>query len=79
MPEVKRYIIIFFCSIICSGIAGQPLPDSVKILYNTAKTDSEKGKYLTAYLEIIRDDSQFLKKALELNSYFKSNYMWIAD
>jgi signal transduction histidine kinase len=44
----------------------------VNILYNAAKTDSEKGQCLTAYLEIIRDDSQFLKKALELNSYFKS-------
>jgi hypothetical protein len=69
---MNRYIIIFLCSCIGSGIAGQPLPDSVKILYNKAKTNSDKGECLLPYLFSLRNDSSVFKTALELNSYFKS-------
>ena len=69
---MNRYIIIFLCSCIGSGITGQPLPDSVKILYNAAKSDSEKGKCLVPYLHLLKNDSSIFKTVLELNSYFKS-------
>src|SRR5205809_5724414 len=72
MLNMNRYIIIFLCSCVGSGITAQPLPDSVKILYNAAKTDAEKGKCLVSYLYLLKNDSSIFKTVFELNSYFKS-------
>src|SRR5262245_54516599 len=73
MANMKRYIFIVFCLGICFGIVAQPLPDSVKVLYNESKTASEKGKLVARYLMSIRDSSNFFTESLELSSYFKNN------
>ncbi len=70
---MKRYILIAFCVGICFGIVAQPLPDSVKVLYNKAKTGSEKGEVLTLYLLSIKDGSNFFTVCLGLSNYFKNN------
>ena len=69
----KIYILIFFYSVLSSGIIAQPLPDSLKIRYNAAKTDSEKGKCLSIYMNTFNGDSSSWKNVLELISYFKKN------
>ena len=69
----KIYILIFFYSVLCSGIIAQPLPDSLKIRYNAAKTDSEKGKCLSIYMDTFKGDSLGWKNILALISYFKEN------
>jgi serine phosphatase RsbU (regulator of sigma subunit) len=69
----KIYILIIFYSVLCSGIIAQPLPDSLKIRYNAAKTDSEKGKCLSIYMDTFKGDSLSWKNILALISYFKEN------
>ncbi|MFA6597473.1 MAG: SpoIIE family protein phosphatase [Ignavibacteriaceae bacterium] len=69
----KIYILIFFYSVLCSGIIAQPLPDSLKIRYDAAKTDSEKGKCLSIYMENFNGDPSGWKNILALISYFKEN------
>jgi signal transduction histidine kinase len=71
MVNLKRYLFIFsFCGI-CSMAIAQPLPDSVKVLYNSAKTSSEKGKYISDYFRVIAYDSSFFNRVLQLSDYFK--------
>ena len=64
--------IIFILSIFCSvSIAySQPLPDSVKVKYQQAKTDKEKGKCLQDYFKY---QTLTVAKAniLELKSWFE--------
>jgi hypothetical protein len=67
---MKRYIIIFLCLIIYSGIASQPLPDSVKKVYNAAKTDAEKGKCLISYLLSLKNDSSIFKNHFRTKQLF---------
>jgi two-component system, NtrC family, sensor kinase len=66
-------LIILFLCVFSTRLAAQPLPDSVMILYNAAKTDSGKGKCLSDYLRRIREDDNFLKITAELNRFFKTN------
>jgi hypothetical protein len=54
---MKKYILIFLYSALCSGIIAQPLPDSLKTRYNAAKTDSAKGKCLSIYMDTFNGDS----------------------
>jgi len=68
---MKRYIIFFLLLILCSGIAAQPLPDSIKTLYKSATTDSERGRLLTRYFDLITNDDSVLSKLLQLKEYFK--------
>ena len=52
---------------------AQPLPDSLKIRYNTAKTDSAKGKCLSIYMDTFNGDSSSWKNVVALIGYFKKN------
>ena len=70
---MKKYILIFLYSALCSGIIAQPLPDSLKIRYNAAKTDSEKGKCLSIYMNTFNGDSSDWKNVVALIGYFKKN------
>ena len=69
----KIYILIIFYSVLCSGIIAQPLPDSLKIRYNAAKTDSAKGKCLSIYMNTFNGDSSAWKNVVALIGYFKKN------
>jgi serine phosphatase RsbU (regulator of sigma subunit) len=69
----KIFIVIFFYSVLCLDIIAQPLPDSLKIMYNAAKTDSEKGECLSTYMDTFNGDSSSWKNILALISYFKEN------
>ncbi len=69
----KKYILIIFYSVLCSEIIAQPLPDSLKIRYNAAKTDSEKGKCLSIYMDTFKGDSLSWKNIVALIGYFKEN------
>ncbi len=69
----KIYILIIFYSVLCSGIIAQPLPDSLKIRYNAAKTDSAKGKCLSIYMNSFNGDSSAWKNVVALIGYFKIN------
>ena len=69
----KIYILIIFYSVLCSGIIAQPLPDSLKIRYNAAKTDSAKGKCLSIYMNTFNGDSSAWKNIVALIGYFKIN------
>ena len=69
----KIYILIIFYSVLCSGIIAQPLPDSLKIRYNAAKTDSAKGKCLSIYMNTFNGDSSAWKNIVALIGYFKKN------
>src|SRR5436190_9846692 len=70
---MKRYILIVICHRISFSAIAQPLPDSVKVLYDKAKAGSEKGKLLARYLMSIKDSSNFFTECLELSNYFKNN------
>ncbi len=67
------FILIFLYSVLCSGIIAQPLPDSLKIRYNAAKTDSAKGKCLSIYMDTFNGDSSSWKNVVALIGYFKKN------
>ncbi|HET9744817.1 MAG TPA: ATP-binding protein [Chitinophagaceae bacterium] len=53
-----------------SGIFAQPLPDSVKSVYQAAMSDYERQECLHVYLEAIRSDSNFKSIAAALQNYF---------
>ncbi|MEO7486734.1 MAG: ATP-binding protein, partial [Ferruginibacter sp.] len=67
---MKRYILILFSIVVCSRMAAQPLPDSVKLLYNAGKTDSEKGRCLADWFIGMVNDSSVYQKIFELSNYF---------
>ncbi len=68
---MKRHLLIFFCSVVYGSVLCQPLPDSIRIEYNTAKSDAEKGKILFAYFDFLTtDNNNVLVKLIELNDYF---------
>ena len=66
--------VIFFLSLFCFAIIAhsQTLPDSVKVKYEAAKTDEEKGRCLDTYLgRASTADSVVTVHALDLLSWFK--------
>ena len=63
-------ILLVVCCI--TSVESQPLPDSVRNLYNDAKTGAEKGKCLYPYLVSIKEESAYFNKLLELGDYFKN-------
>ena len=67
----QMLLIILVASCCFTSVKSQPLPDSVRALYNVAKTNSDKGKCLYHYLFSIKEDSNYFNKLLELNSYFE--------
>ncbi|HZJ36654.1 MAG TPA: histidine kinase dimerization/phospho-acceptor domain-containing protein [Gillisia sp.] len=73
MIKIKSSILVFLLLIICANVAGQTLPDSVRIKYNASQKDSDKGMILNNYLEQLQDDPSFFTKAASLNKYFKNN------
>ena len=58
------------CFLIWSGTFAQPLPDSVKSVYQAATGDYAKHECLHIYLESIRSDSDFKSIAAALQNYF---------
>ncbi len=70
-------IMIMLCIIFSLGVTSiayaQSLPDSLKILYKAAKTDSEKGKCLNIYMNGFNGDSSAWKNVVALIGYFKKN------
>ena len=56
----------------CFGIAAQPLPDSVRILFKAATTNSEKGRLLTRYFDLITNDASILETLSKMRNYFKA-------
>ena len=69
---MKQYIFLFLCFGIYSGITAQPLPDSIRTLYTAAKNDSERGRLLTRYFDLITNDDSILQKLSALKGYFKT-------
>jgi two-component system, NtrC family, sensor kinase len=68
---MKRFLImLFFISIHCS-ISAQPLPDSVLVLYNAAKTSGEKGKVLLVYFRKSINDVNSLSNLSSFLKYFE--------
>lgn len=68
---MKRHLFILLCSAVYSSMFCQPLPDSIRIKYNSAKTDAEKGKILFTYFDFLTtDNNNVLNKLNELNDYF---------
>ncbi len=68
--------IIFCISLLCvaSALFCQPMPDSLKVKYELAKTGEEKGRIL--YANLVRPssvDSLGFSKVINLLSYFKKN------
>ena len=57
--------------LVWSGIYGQPLPDSVKSVYQAATSDYARHECLHVYLEAIRSDSNFKSIAEALQNYFR--------
>ena len=68
---MKFFSCIVICLLIGCCLIAQPLPDSVKAVYNAAATDYSKHECLLTYLEQIRSDSNFGKIATELQNYFR--------
>ena len=62
-------LICFFTSL----AVAQPLPDSLKSLYNAARSSAEKGRCLRKYLNNFNGDSSETKNVLALIAYFKKN------
>jgi two-component system, NtrC family, sensor kinase len=73
MRRIKAYIFLFLYFGIYSGIAAQPLPDSVKTLFNAAKTSSDQGIVLNRYYYNILNNDSILQKLTTLKEYFKTN------
>ncbi len=68
---MKNLLFILLCCAAYSSAVCQPLPDSIKIKYNSAKSDAEKGKILFSYFDFLTTDNNIvLNKLNELNDYF---------
>ena len=72
MHKIKYIFCLFYVCIIPYCISAQPLPDSVKIVYNKATSDYAKHDCLNSYLQSIRSDNSFPASAQQLKEYFKS-------
>jgi two-component system, NtrC family, sensor kinase len=71
---MKRLLSIILLVSVCSNVVGQALPSHVQAAYNTAKTDSEKGKCLTAYLNSLQYDTAYTTTVNALNAYFDNQH-----
>ena len=70
---IKIYVLFLLCFWCCFIAKSQPLPDSLRTLYNHAKTDADKGKVLNKYLGLFNDDPLNTKKIKELSIYFEDH------
>lgn len=69
---MKNIIICILFTGVVTLAHSQPLPDSIKAKYNTARTDEEKGPWLNTYLvRASTADSKATTHALELLAWFK--------
>ncbi|MEO7486399.1 MAG: tetratricopeptide repeat protein, partial [Ferruginibacter sp.] len=69
-----KYITTLLLSCLLTSLAvAQPLPDSLKTLYNAARSSSDKGRCLRIYLNNFNGDSSDTKNVLVLIAYFKKN------
>src|SRR4051812_45141984 len=71
--KMKYIATLLFSCFLMLLAAAQPLPDSLKTLYNAARSSSEKGKCLRIYLNNFNGDSSSTKDVLALIDYFKTN------
>ena len=67
---IKISLFFLLCNWFCFVVKAQPLPDSLRTLYNNAKTDADKGKVLNKYLGLFNDDPLNVQKIKELTIYF---------
>ena len=72
LADMKKNLLVIAGILICSGLAAQLVPDSIKTLYKSAKTDERKGRVIAIYAYSLRSDSTFLNAGLELINYFKA-------
>ena len=68
---MKKIYFLFFCCITCFNILAQPLPDSVKVIFNAAKTGVDKGKILLRYFDANTDNDTLFKNLISLKQYFE--------
>jgi two-component system NtrC family sensor kinase len=69
-----KYITTLLLSCFLTSLAvAQPLPDSLKTLYNAARSSSDKGRCLRIYLKNFNGDSSDTKNVLALIAYLKKN------
>ena len=63
---------MIFCFVIVAH--GQPVPDSIKAKYQSAKTDEEKGRLLFSYFpRPTSADSSTITQNIQLLSWFKEH------
>jgi signal transduction histidine kinase len=67
---MKLIACLLLTIVIGADLLTQPLPDSVRAVYNAATTAYAKHECLHFYLESIRSDSNFTAIADELQKYF---------
>ncbi|MEO6670500.1 MAG: ATP-binding protein [Ferruginibacter sp.] len=67
---MKRIILLICCISIYTLVFTQPLPDSLKTVFNAAKTSSEKGRLITRYLDSRFSEETYLSTCLILKDYF---------
>ena len=67
---MKQIFYVIFCCIICLGLKAQPLPDSVRAIFNTAKTDVEKGRVLITWFDMNTDQYTLFNDLVALKKYF---------
>ena len=66
-----KIFLLYFCCITCFRITAQPLPDSVKAVFNAAKTGVDKGKILIRYFDANTDNDTLFKNLISLKQYFE--------
>jgi len=68
---MKKIITSLIFSSVIIAAYSQPIPDSVLAHYHSVKLNWDKSNYLWNYFRPLQSDSNNVKKALEILSYFK--------
>jgi hypothetical protein len=68
---MKWIFFIIFCWTNCFGLKAQPLPDSVRAAFNTAKNDVEKGRVLITWFDMNTDQYTLFNDLVALKKYFE--------
>ncbi len=68
---MKRIYFLFISCITSFQMIAQPLPDSVKTLFNASKTDEEKGRVIVGYSDANTDKDSFIYTLIALKKYFE--------
>ncbi|MFZ1799035.1 MAG: hypothetical protein WAU24_04160, partial [Chitinophagaceae bacterium] len=68
---MKKIYFLFFCCFTCFHSIAQPLPDSVKAIFNAAKTGVDKGEILIRYFDVNTDNDTLFQNLVSLKQYFE--------